>query len=82
MSRPVFLLQIVDALHGAIVTRFPGGDRLERDFVEACTRKIVAKGVGLMRSQAHVEADIRAGIDEAITELKLDTVPLAGRYRE
>jgi hypothetical protein len=76
MPRPVFYLQIVDR-DGIVVEPFPGGGALERDLIDACTRAILAKGVGFKPS-AHVEQDIRDGMAEAILDLKRETIPLAG----
>lgn len=73
MADPLFLLQIVDAKTGAVV-QLPGGGRMERDLIEACTAAVVTRGVGIFRTEAHVRAAIVAGITEAITDLKRETV--------
>lgn len=75
MGEPLFLLQIVDR-QGAVV-RLPGGGRLERDLVDACTRVIVSKGVGVFRTEAHVREAIREGMTEAIRALKRETAAVA-----
>lgn len=67
----MFLLQIVTP--DGMVVRFPGGGPLEREFVDTCVATIVAKGVGALKSQATVAANIRDGITEAIYALKADT---------
>ena len=72
MADPVFLLQIVDR-QGQVV-RLPAGGQLERDFVEACTDAIVARGVGFWRTEAHVRDAITDGIAAAIRALKDDTI--------
>lgn len=74
MVQPVYLLQIVDAEHPHQVVQMPGGGKLEREFVNACATAIVAKGVGLGRTEAHVERDVRDGIAEVIRDLKWETV--------
>lgn len=67
----MMLLQIVHP-DGTLV-RLPGGGTLERDLVDACTAAILAKGVGILQTQAQVAGKIRAGITEAIFALKSDT---------
>lgn len=67
----MFKLQIVNA--EGVIARFPGGGELEREFVNACVTAILAKGVGLMRTEAHVAEDIRTGITDTILALKADT---------
>jgi hypothetical protein len=68
----LFLLQIVKP--DGTVVQMPGGGPLERDLVRACTDAIVAKGVGLFKTEAQVKAAIEAGIAETIRDLKFDTV--------
>jgi hypothetical protein len=67
----MFKLQIVTP-EGDLV-RFPGGGALEREFVEMCVKAILAKGVGLFRTENHVEIDVREAITETIYSLKADT---------
>jgi hypothetical protein len=64
-----FLIQIVNKKTGNVV-EFEPGLRAEADFVESCVQSIVALGVGLTKTQAHVTADIRSGIQLAILEVK------------
>ena len=73
MSKPLFLLQIVRADPPHEVVRFPGGGPLERNLIHACTEAIVARGVGLLKTERQVKAAITAGITDAIRELKWDT---------
>lgn len=68
----VFLLQIVKP-DGSVV-QLPGGGKLERDLVAACTDAIVSKGVGVFKTEAHVKAAIAAGMAEAIRDLKWETI--------
>jgi hypothetical protein len=69
------LLQIVEPKHGTVIT-FPAGEKAEADLIRICTEEIVKLGVGLFRTEAHVEVDIRAGIFNAIQIFKAHT---AGR---
>lgn len=71
IAATLFWLQIVDA-QGKVVT-LPGGGKLERDLIEACTERIVTKGVGLFRTEAQVRQAIREGIADAMRDLKLET---------
>jgi len=71
MRIPVYRLQIAD-LEGR-VAQLPAGGRLERDFIGECADAILQRGVGFWRTEAHVRADIEAGITEVIRELKWET---------
>jgi hypothetical protein len=72
MSKPLFALQLVYP-DGTPLT-FEAGSRFERDFVQSIVDAIMAKGVGFFKTEAHVRADIEAGIKEAIWDLKAETV--------
>ncbi len=67
----MLLLQIVT--HAGDVVRFPAGGPLERDFIDACTKAIVAKGVGFFTTESQVADRIATGIAEAVYALKTDT---------
>lgn len=67
----MFKLQIVN--QDGELARFPGGGPLEREFVEACVAALVAKGVGIFRTENHVAIDCREAITEVIYALKADT---------
>jgi hypothetical protein len=67
-----FLLQIVTP-EGEHV-RFRAGGLIEANLIEICTQQILSRGVGLFRTQAHVEQDIRAGLAAALYEFKRTTV--------
>ena len=73
MGAPVFLLQIVHAENRRIVAQIPGGGLLEAELIDLCTQHILSKGVGILRTESHVEQDIRDGIREAILGLKAQT---------
>lgn len=68
---PMFWLQIVD--RSGVVVTLPGGGKLERDLIAECTRAIVAKGVGVFRTQAQVAAAIEAGITDVMRSIKQET---------
>lgn len=51
--------QIMNIHYGTLKT-------IDTSFVEACVAAVVKRGVGMMRSQAHVEQDVRDGINEAV----------------
>lgn len=72
---PLFRLQIVDAQDQVVVSPFAAG-RVEIDLIESCVRNIVARGVGMFRSEATVTTAIREGITEVIQALKDETFPL------
>src|SRR3990167_6777378 len=71
MGIPIYRLQIAD-LNGHVVV-LPAGGRLERDFIRECSAAIVRRGVGVWKTEAHVRADIEAGLTEVIRELKWET---------
>ena len=66
------LLQIIH--DDGRVLQLKAGGPLEADLVAACTAAIVAKGVGILRTEAQVKRAIAAGIREAIQALKSETV--------
>lgn len=67
-------MQIVDTKTSEVV-EFEPGLKVELDFVTDCVTRIVTKGVGLFKTQAHVETDVRKGIEEAIFALKSKVKP-------
>ena len=70
-SIPIYRLQIAD-MQGNVVV-LPAGGRLERDFIKACADEVIRRGVGVLKSEAHVRADIEAGLAEVIRDLKWET---------
>ena len=58
------------------VVRFPGGGNpprehtLEADLIEMIAKEVVSRGVGVFRTEAHVEADIRDGTRKALQDFK------------
>jgi len=68
----IFKLQITYP-DGTIVEVPPGG-KLERDLIASCVEAAVAKGVGFLRTEAQVEAAIRAGMTEVFMALKRETI--------
>ena len=71
------LLQIVEAQRDGTfkVITFPGGSKAEADLIQLCTNEIVKRGVRF-HSQTHIQADIAAGIFNALAKFKAHT---AGR---
>ena len=67
-------MQIVDKRTGDIV-QFEPGLSVEVNFIDDCVTRVLAKGVGIGRTQAHVAQDIRNGVEEAIHALKLKVRP-------
>lgn len=55
---------------------FNGGGQIELDLIDACTRAIVAKGVGVFRTEAQVKTAIQVGMTEAIFGLKRESLKL------
>jgi len=78
MGVPLFKLQIVDTHGEVVVSPFAAG-KLELDLIEACVAQVLARGVGIGRTSAHVAEDVRAGITAAIQALKDQTRPLVSQ---
>jgi hypothetical protein len=68
-----FRLAIVRA-DGQRVLLMPGG-RAEHDLIQACADAILAKGVGVFRTEAHVRRAIEQGMHEALLAIKSDVLP-------
>lgn len=60
---------------------FSAGGQFERDLVESIKKAVIAKGVGLWKSEAHVAQDIEDGIKEVLLNLKRETLPYAGMVK-
>jgi hypothetical protein len=69
-----YRIRIEDVLNGRIALLVPGA-KGERDLVEDLVTSIVAKGVGVFKTQAQVEAAIRAGVAETLLSLKTEVRP-------
>jgi hypothetical protein len=69
-----YLMQVLDRKTGEVV-QFEPGLSVEREFVDDCVAKIVSLGVGFFRTSAHVEQDVRDGIEQVIHELKAKVRP-------
>lgn len=69
-----YLLQIVHRTSGEVV-QFEPGLSTEINFIDDCVQRILSKGVGVFRTNKHVEQDIRDGINEAVHSLKLKVKP-------
>ena len=76
MGDPVFLLQVVDAETGD-VAKFRAGGPLEAKLLTDCADAIVARGVGLFRTEAHVRQDILDGMRDVLSVLKKEARHLA-----
>jgi hypothetical protein len=68
----MFLLQIVYP-DGAVV-RLPAGGKLELQLIDELTAAIVDRGVGFLKTEAHVEADIRDGLKSGLLAFKKQIV--------
>lgn len=75
MGEPLFLLQIVHAQSGA-VAQMPGGGPMERDLRASLRTALQSRGVGLLRTEAHVLRDFDAALNEVIGGLKKEVRPL------
>lgn len=64
-----FLLRVLDSTDGSYVEWAPGRP-IERVFVVDLCNRVVAKGVGIFRSSAHVRADVEVAVTELLLDLK------------
>ena len=69
----MFLISIIKT-DGTRVRLRPGG-RGEREFISTATAAILAKGVGFLKTEAHVKAAIEQGLTETLLALKSEVVP-------
>jgi hypothetical protein len=70
-----FWLQVAD--RDGVVWKTPFGAPMERDLIQAMTAAIVAKGVGVFRTEAQVRRAIEQGMTETVQALKRETVSVA-----
>lgn len=66
---PRFLLTITDTITGDRAALNPGG-RGERDLIEDVVDATLERGVGFLKTEAQVEAALRAALHEVIGGLK------------
>ncbi len=66
-------IQLVDRLTGDVVT-FPGGSKAEADLVALIRDAVVARGVGVFRTSAHVAADVEDAVRSVFYDFKMRTV--------
>lgn len=69
MATPPYFLQIVDA--NGVVVRTRCGGKHEAALIDLFVANILPRGVGVLKTSAHVEQDIRDGITAAISGLKI-----------
>ena len=64
-----FLIQVVHKETGNVVSWAPGLE-VEKHLVTELLDRVKAKGVGVMRTEAHVLADVRLALEELLYDLK------------
>lgn len=69
MSR--FIIQVVEK-DGQRVVEWAPGLAVERQLVTDLCNRVAAKGVGVLRTTAHVVEDVRTSLEELLFELKSD----------
>jgi len=69
-----FLVKIVRADGYDVILR-PGGSG-ERDLIDDIVDRIMSKGVGFFRTEAHVKNDITEAVTEVLHELKSEIEPV------
>ena len=66
-----YQLQVLHVPSGTIVSWAPGF-QVERDLVAEICQRVVEKGVGIGRTQAHVIADVKEAVEETFYQIKAD----------
>lgn len=64
-----YLIQVVHRATGKVVEWAPGLE-VERNLIDELVQRVVAKGVGVGRTQAHVANDVRVALKELLFDLK------------
>ncbi len=72
MSR--FVLSITDTATGSQAQLRPGGTS-ERQIINEVVNAVIAKGVGLFKTEAHVAQAVREALIEVLTAVKSDVQP-------
>ena len=72
LPEPVFRLKLVYPDGEELL--FDGGSAFERELVRVCREAIVKRGVGMLRSEAHVATAIQEGMVEALLSLKRESL--------
>lgn len=66
-----YRIQVIDNFTGEPVATWEPGGKVETDLVEELVLRVRTKGVGVGRTAAHVEEDVRAALQELLYALKL-----------
>lgn len=66
-----FIIQVIDKHTGNVVEWAPGL-AVERQLVEDLCNRVASKGVGILRTTAHVVDDVKTSLEELLFELKSD----------
>lgn len=74
---PVFKVQIVDATDDTRVMCYYGGERAERDLIDAIVARLDHKPVGVFRTVATVKTAVAEAIREELADLKQSTQRIA-----
>ncbi len=69
-----YVIQVASKKTGKVYEWAPGL-AAERELEDEICNRVAAKGVGIVRTTAHVIADVRAAIEELLHDLKLDVRP-------
>ena len=64
-----FKIQVVHVTSGKVVSWAPGLE-VEKQFETELLERVKAKGVGVLRTEAHVLEDVRTALKELLFELK------------
>ena len=75
MASSDYELQVVRRGNKQVVARWPPGLADERDLVEAIVERARAKGVGLLKTEAHTLAAFRDAFQTVLRELKASVRP-------
>jgi hypothetical protein len=70
-----FTLQVIDKYTGDVVLGFEPGSRVETDLVDDVLTRAKGEGIGLLRTEAAVEAALRRAWTETLLSLKTQVMP-------
>jgi hypothetical protein len=65
-----YLIQVIHKETKKVVQAWEPGLSVEKEFISELCERVVAKGVGIGRTTAHVKADVLEACQELLHELK------------
>lgn len=67
----LYLIRVVERDSGeTVVSSWTPGSVVEKDLIEELVQRVRDKGVGVLRTEAHVIEDVRSALRELLLDLK------------